>query len=231
MNDAAFTPSFPVTWAIIGLCTFFYLWSVINTFTYDSKVQAPFEQAMMYETPLQKPAWMGYEPVLLGEPDVLVRPSFTQIVHGEVWRLFTPVLLHANFLHILFNMLWLFALGRAMEPNMSKMGYIGFSLGGAALSNTCQYLVSGPFFVGYSGVLCAMLGYIWVRLKKAPWEPYLINRRSLGFLWFFIFLLTLISGALFVLSLYNVPGLRFPFANTAHMTGALYGLVVAKIKR
>lgn len=37
------------------------------------------------------------------------------IINGQVWRLVTPVLLHADVIHILFNMYALFAFGRRME--------------------------------------------------------------------------------------------------------------------
>ena len=42
-----------------------------------------------------------------------------EIRHGEVWRLFTPMLVHMHFLHILFNMLWLRDLGSMVEARQS----------------------------------------------------------------------------------------------------------------
>jgi rhomboid protease GluP len=50
----------------------------------------------------------------LAEYGALIR---SDILAGELWRFITPVLLHWNPLHILFNMYALYALGTGLERN------------------------------------------------------------------------------------------------------------------
>ena len=51
------------------------------------------------------------------------------IRRGEVWRLITDVLPHVNFIHLLFNVLWLWTFGTLIEE---KLGH-AFTLGGVHL--------------------------------------------------------------------------------------------------
>jgi murein DD-endopeptidase MepM/ murein hydrolase activator NlpD len=43
-----------------------------------------------------------------------------KISQGQVWRLFTPCLMHRDFLHILFNMVWVWLLAKQVEERMRK---------------------------------------------------------------------------------------------------------------
>ncbi len=53
-------------------------------------------------------------------PDI----GFTKIKKGEVYRIISPIFLHGGFLHILFNMLWLWVLGRQIEERLSRFKYL-----------------------------------------------------------------------------------------------------------
>jgi len=156
-------------------------------------------------------------------------PMFEKVQQGEVWRLFTPALLHGSLLHILFNMLWLVVLGKQIEKRVKGKRYLLFILITGIVSNTAQYLMSGANFVGISGVLCAMFAFIWVRLKIAPWEGYQLQQSTITLLSIFIL-------AMFFLQLYAffsevtggaVTSLRI--ANTAHLTGVFSGLVLGRL--
>ena len=82
-----------------------------------------------------------------------------EIRHGEVWRLITPIFVHGDALHIVFNMWWLFDLGSMVESRQSTGLYAVLVLVFAAGSNLAQYLWSGPLFFGMSGVVYGLIGY------------------------------------------------------------------------
>ncbi len=138
---------------------------------------------------------------------------FYEIIHGQIWRLITPIFLHLSFLHILFNMLWFKDLGYLIEFNFRKNFLIVFVLLTGLFSNVCQYMVSGPQFGGMSGVLYAMLGFIWVYKKLHDDFEYAIPKSDIGMMigWYFLCL----------------TGLLGPIANTAHGAGLVAGMVTA----
>ena len=42
--------------------------------------------------------------------------SIQQILHGEIWRIISPIFLHFNLMHIVFNLLWTYQFGLQIEP-------------------------------------------------------------------------------------------------------------------
>lgn len=91
-----------------------------------------------------------------------------EIRRGEFWRLFTPVIVHGGWLHLIFNMMWLFSLGSLIEARLStgKLGLLVVVT--AVASNLGQYWLAGPFFCGMSGVVYGLLGYVWMKSKFDP---------------------------------------------------------------
>lgn len=138
---------------------------------------------------------------------------FYEIKHGQLWRLVTPIFLHMNFIHILFNMLWFKDLGYLIEFCFKRRFLLIFVLATGFFSNLLQYLVSGPQFGGMSGVLYAMLGFIWVYKKLNFDFEYSLPRFDIGMMigWFFLCL----------------TGILGPIANTAHGAGLVAGIMTA----
>ena len=140
-----------------------------------------------------------------------------EVRRGQVWRLMTPIFLHLSLMHILFNMLWFKDLGSIIEYKFGKNDLIRIMLISGLVSNLMQYLVSGPQFGGMSGVLYALLGYLWVFKKIEPEFDLALPSRdvSLMIIWLFLCL----------------TGLLGPIANTAHAGGLFSGMFYALFRK
>lgn len=156
-------------------------------------------------------------------------PLFERISHGEVWRLFTPCLLHSDFLHILFNMLWVWILLPQVENRLGKGRLLLFILLTGIASNLFQYLMSGPFFIGFSGVVVGLVCFIWMRQKKAPWEGYPLAHSTIVFLLVFVLAMMALEGISFLLSLFSLYSIPLRVANTAHVVGGLVGMLLGRL--
>lgn len=156
-------------------------------------------------------------------------PLFEKIRAGEWWRLISPAFLHADIFHILFNMIWLVILGKQLEQRMGSLRYLIFILLSAVITNTAQYLMSGANFIGFSGVICAMITFVWMRQRHNPWEGYLLLPSTFNFVLFFIFLILTIQFVSFLAEITYNQAVSPPIANTAHFTGLLLGILLGKL--
>jgi GlpG protein len=187
--------------------------------------------------------WPGYYPIIVAWltgslhsiQGALPTPPFAAILNGELWRLITPIFLHANILHLFFNMLWLIILGNQVEWHMGRKKYILLLVVIGAFSNTCQYLMTGSSFMGFSGVVSGLFTFIWLRQKLFAWEGYLLASSTALFLTIFLLGMLGIEAASFVTVIMQSEGLidfTLPstgIANTAHISGALLGLLLARL--
>jgi GlpG protein len=133
-----------------------------------------------------------------------------EVRHGQIWRLFTPAIIHLGWLHIIFNMLWLRDLGSMIEARQGALTLGLLVLVLAGLSNVGQYYVSGPVFGGMSGVVYGLLGYVWIRGKMDPGSGLFLHPSTVQMMlvWFVI----------------CFSGLLGPVANTAHAVGLALGM-------
>ena len=171
------------------------------------------------------PYWKGIYSFVEQEKDTNAPapPMFEKIREGEIWRLFTPCLLDRGFLHILFNMAWLWILGKQIEERAGKWRMLLLIIATSIASNVAQYLVSGPFFLGFSGVVVGMAGFIWMRQKVAPWEGYPLSRMTVFFLLIFVLAMFALEVFSLAMQLFAHSPLSANIANTAHVIGGLTG--------
>lgn len=92
---------------------------------------------------------------------------------GEIWRAITPIFLHLEPLHLVFNMLGLIVFGRIAERWLGSLRYALLILIAAVLSNLLQglspeWMRGSPAFGGISGVVFCLFGYIWTRTSLNP---------------------------------------------------------------
>ena len=131
---------------------------------------------------------------------------------GEIWRLVTPIFIHFDPLHILFNMLMLVSLGTMIEVRAGSLRYSLLVLVIAVVSNLGQYWWANPMFGGMSGVNYGLFGYAWMMSRFSPGSGFYIHPSTVYWLmgWF-------------VLCIMGAVG---PVANAAHAFGLFTGLAI-----
>lgn len=133
----------------------------------------------------------------------------------QYWRLVTPIFLHDGWLHIAFNCLWLWELGRRIEAVMGHFNTLMLCLFIAVVSNVSQFVYGGPgLFGGMSGVVYGLLGFAWVAPFLNP--AWAIQPRR-GIMLFLVgWLLLCLAGVVETLGFGRI-------ANAAHVGGLLCG--------
>jgi membrane associated rhomboid family serine protease len=131
------------------------------------------------------------------------------VLSGQVWRLFTPVFLHFGYLHVIFNMYWLWLLGSLMEVRYRTFRYALFLLVVAAGSNLAQACMAGSSFGGMSGVNYGLFGFIFLHGRFHPNPSFQLDRQTIFYM--LVWLVLCFTGAL------------GPIANWAHSAGFLIG--------
>lgn len=207
---------------------------ISNSFGTEDIQKLPPEGKQLLQQFQQTPYWQGIYgqivDLLSGRPiQNTFAPMFEKIREGQVWRLFSPIFLHADIFHLIFNMIWLIVIGKQIEKRVGMARYLLLVLLAAIFSNTAQYLMSGPNFIGISGVLCAMVVFVWVRQRKAPWEGYFMQPATWSFFAFFVLLMFGIQLASFMMEVTMHTAFPASIANTAHLSGALMGYLLGNL--
>ncbi len=175
------------------------------------------------------PRWKGLLHAWFNADETQEKPPlFEKIRQGEVWRFITPVLLHGNFLHILFNMAWVWILCKQIEERLKRWKMVLLMIIIGVISNIAQYFMTGPYFIGYSGIIVGLVGFIWMRQRVAVWEGYPLQRMTVIFI--VAFVLAMFGLELFALFLQVIHhAVSLEIANTAHIVGGLVGLFLGRL--
>lgn len=145
---------------------------------------------------------------------------FASIKNGEVWRLVTPVFLHADTFHLLFNMLWVYTLGGLIERLHGSLFFGVLVIVTQVVGMIVQVffpeaLGGSPFAIGASGAVYGLFGYLWIRPVVDPSFPVRLAPVNVALMLGWLVLC-------FTPAIGNV-------ANGAHLGGLLAGVAAAPL--
>lgn len=157
-----------------------------------------------------------------------------RIVHGHRWiTLLTSMFMHGGWMHIIGNMIYLWAFGREIEDAMGSFRFLFFYLAGGVVAMLAQILgdpLSRIPSLGASGAIAAVMGAFIITFPRD---------RIRTVLFFFIFIrVTFIPAAFligfwFLIQVFNVGMVADVktggVAYLAHIGGFLFGVVTARL--
>lgn len=139
----------------------------------------------------------------------------------QLWRWFTPALLHFSVLHLAFNAAVVWELGRRIEGQLGSLRFVVLVLLIGVLSNWAQYLwTPGVTFGGLSGIAYGLLGFIVTSAKLRPTSRAWLLPQGFA-LSLLVFLVLFSTGVTASFGLH--------VANAAHWGGLLSGVAGAAI--
>jgi membrane associated rhomboid family serine protease len=152
-----------------------------------------------------------------------VSPQFT-FRHFRLWQLLTAAFCHADLLHIAFNLMFLWIVGREMEAQYGSRDFLAFYLSAAIVSNLVWVTIRAivypdvpQFAIGASGAVLAVVTLFTLFFPK----------RELVF--FFIpmpmWMILAIDLVFPLLPRLGIPIGFSPIAVEAHLAGAAYAVV------
>jgi len=144
--------------------------------------------------------------------------SLTEVLtSGQIWRLLSPAFLHFGWMHLIFNMMWLWYFGRQVESLQGSGRMLLILLLSGIGANLAQYATGTVLFGGMSGVDFALLGYVWLMSRRAPGSGFFVPQMLVVFmLGWMLFTMTDMAAAV---GFGNV-------ANEAHLGGLIVGLAL-----
>ena len=163
--------------------------------------------------------------------DIMIKWGFTPSYPAPV-TLITALFIHASWLHLISNMLYLWIFGDNIEDRLGKFFFIIFYLLGGAFSFMMfSRITINPDIpmVGASGAVSALIGAYFVLFPHASIKILLfpigvIETSALAFIGFWIFLQLLFSYATY-------GGASAGIAFAAHIAGFIFGAFIANIWR
>ena len=95
---------------------------------------------------------------------------------GEFWRLLTAMFLHADLMHLIFNMMALYILGRDIERFFGKKKFLAIYFISGLIGSGASYLFIDSVSVGASGAIFGLMGANLFLYKLNP----LVYKRIYG---------------------------------------------------
>jgi rhomboid protease GluP len=174
-----------VTYTIIGITAVVYLLQLLSQYTY------------------------GYDLVIS-----LGAKSNDAIRAGQLWRFFTPMLLHGSILHIGFNMYALYIFGIGLERRYGHGRFLSLYILSGFAGVVFSFLFSSANSIGASGAIFGLIGAEGIFLFQ--------NRKLLGNQ-----VKRAINNVVFVVAINLFLGLQPGIDNWGHIGGLMGGLIFA----
>jgi GlpG protein len=137
----------------------------------------------------------------------------------EPWRALTTVLPHGNFIHLAFNVYWLWVLGTLLEGVWGWWRYalLLVFLGAGSMAAEHAVFAGG---IGLSGIGYGLFGLLWVLMRRDPRFDGAIDQATITVFiaWFFLCILLTLGDLM-------------PVANVAHGAGAALGAMIGLCTR
>ncbi|ART61980.1 rhomboid family intramembrane serine protease [Kushneria marisflavi] len=185
----------PVTTVVIVMCLAVFAWQSIDN--------------------IQALTALAIAPIAIEGKQLYASTLGYALSQAEVWRLFSPAFLHFSLMHLIFNLLWLWYFGRQVEALQGRWRLLALLISGMLVSNLAQYATGTVLFGGMSGVVYALVGFVWLYSRLVPDSGFQFPPMLMVFMvgW----LVLCMTPAANWLGFGNV-------ANEAHLGGLLLGL-------
>lgn len=163
---------------------------------------------------------------VLDPSDEGIRQYFLDPDHPQLYQFITYQFLHADWMHIIGNMAFLYVFGGNLEDRLGKVAYLGFYLAGGVLAALGHALVEPSPVLGASGAVAAVTGAYLVFFPRV---------QVTMFFWF-IFYVDYFEISSLVLILFQIgTNVVYHFlgigqvAYLAHLVGYAFGFGVAMV--
>jgi rhomboid protease GluP len=136
------------------------------------------------------------------------------IIHGQLWRLFTPMFLHGSILHIGFNMYALAIIGPGLERHYGHRRFLALYVLAGFAGNVASFLFTSSPSLGSSTAIFGLLGAEGVLLYQ--------NKRMFGGM-----AQRALSNIVMIAAINLLIGMTPGIDNWGHIGGLIGGTVFA----
>ena len=133
---------------------------------------------------------------------------------GQLWRFFTPMLLHGSILHIGFNMYALYIFGIGLERRYGHGRFLLLYILSGFAGSVFSFLFSSAYSIGASGAIFGLIGAEGIFLLK--------NRKLFG-----AEAKRALNNVIFIAAINLLFGLQPGIDNWGHVGGLMGGLIFA----
>ncbi|MDG5766144.1 rhomboid family intramembrane serine protease [Balneolales bacterium ANBcel1] len=141
----------------------------------------------------------------------------------QPWRLITYLFLHGSILHLAFNMLWLWWMGRPVEQQLGSRNflviYFGSGIGGALINLVLNPIFGTTLTIGASGAVFGMMVAFAMLFPRIPIMLLFLPPIEARF----------VVAGLIAIDLLLISSASDNVARIVHLGGAFWGYVLVKL--